>query len=234
MIDIHSHILPGIDDGALNLDTSLAMAKIAVKDGICAMFATPHIQWGQEISPEQIKKQTAELNSILVDHKIPLTIYAGAEVPMGPEICSWRSHWLHNGPYILVEFPHSHIPTHARDYLYALQCEGLIPIIAHPERNGAVMQSPDLLVELVSTGCLTQITAESVTGEMGTQVQHCCHYLLREKVVHFLATDCHSTGFRKPLLKKAHKIVGRIVGKKQADSLVSKHPEAVINGTSFM
>ena len=233
MIDIHSHILPGIDDGASDPEISLEMARMAAKDGIHAIFATPHVQLGDDISPEEIKEKVAQLNDLIAAHNIPLAIYPGAEVRIGSEICSWANYCLHNGPYILVEFIHTHITVSAREQLHELQREGLIPIIAHPERNGAILQRPDLLVELLASGCKAQITAESVTGELGPQVQHCSHYLLRKKAVHFLATDSHSPSFRKPQLKKALKIVGRIMGKKQAEQLVNEYPEAVLNGTTL-
>ncbi|MEN8140632.1 MAG: CpsB/CapC family capsule biosynthesis tyrosine phosphatase [Thermodesulfobacteriota bacterium] len=230
MIDIHSHILPGLDDGAADLDTALAMARMAVADGIIGMIATPHISHDSALAREEIARQVAALNAALAEQGISLAIYAGAEVPLGHELAG-SSYLLHNGPYILVEFPHSHIPGNAAEQLFALRCAGLIPIIAHPERNGEVLREPERLVELVAAGALSQLTAESLTGELGSQVQQCSHYLLRKKLGHFLATDCHSLRFRRPKIKKALKIARRLLGKDPAQRLVGANPEAVINGT---
>ncbi len=225
MIDIHSHILPGIDDGATDLDESLAMARMAVKDGIRVMIATPHI--AATTTRALIQEKVVELSHALRDAQIPLQIATGGEIPFHFE-GAIEEFTLCEGPYLLLELPHGHVPKPACQKITDLHQQGYKVIIAHPERNGAILKNPGLLEELHDSGALVQITAESVTGQLGPQTQHCSHYLLRKKMVHFLATDCHSSLHRKPLLHKAKKVVGKIIGKKEAEKLVTENPNQII------
>lgn len=227
MIDIHSHILPGIDDGAPDIAESLRMAKMAVKDGIKTMIATPHLI-GNSVYSELIQTKIKELRTALENADVPLDIYSGGEISYHYDgdiskfgLCASR--------YILLELPHKYVPEDIDLKIYNLQIQGYTVIIAHPERNMAILKQPTILEELLETGALAQITAESVTGHLGSQVQYCAHHLLRSKMVQFLATDSHASLQRKPLLKKAVSIAGKIIGKTKALKLVTTNPQKIID-----
>lgn len=226
MIDIHSHILPGIDDGASDLAESLVMAKMAVKDGISTMIATPHIT-GKTKGVGFIAKQAEALQTALDDAGIALKLAIGGEVPFhfGDDISGFT---LAGSQSILLELPHDHVPDSTSQKIYELQIQGYQVILAHTERNGGILQNPNILKEFIDLGARSQITAESVTGELGSQIQQCAHHLLRRNMVHYLASDCHSSQHRKPLLAKAVTIASKIIGKKEARKLVQENPAALL------
>jgi protein-tyrosine phosphatase len=229
MIDIHCHILPGIDDGADRLQTSLAMATMAARDGITTIIATPHTD-GITVNQSVVQQAVDRLNGELVNRNIDLEVVAGYEIP-ADLVCDLQSHTIADTPYILVEFPHQYLPEDAAETLYTLVQAGRKPIIAHPERNGSVLRNPELLHELVAVGAMIQLTAASVTGDFGPDILHCANYLLRNQLVHFLATDSHSPTFRKPVLSPARKAAARLIGREQADRLVIDNPKAILTET---
>lgn len=226
MIDIHSHILPAIDDGAQDMAESISMAKIAVKDGISTIFATPHIT-AKTAGRAFIADQVAILQNSLTTAGIKLHIALGGEIPfyLGADFGPFC---LGDSRFLLLELPHSHVPDSTNQKIYELRILGYKVIIAHPERNGDIIRNPDLLKEMLDCGALAQITAGSVTGDMGTQAQHCAHHLLRQKMVHFIASDSHSSLHRTPLLGKAVTMAGRIIGKEEAHKLVFENPQQII------
>ncbi len=229
MIDIHCHILPGIDDGADRLQTSLDMATMAARDGITTIIATPHTD-GVTVNRTVVQQAVDRLNIELANHGIDLEVVAGYEIP-AHLVCDLQSHTIAGSCYILVEFPHQYLPEDAAETLYALVQAGRKPIIAHPERNGSVLHNPDLLRELVAVGSMIQLTAASVTGDFGPDILHCANYLLRNQLVHFLATDSHSPTFRKPVLSPARKAAARLIGREEADRLVIDNPKAILAET---
>ena len=231
MIDIHCHILPGIDDGPEKLKTSLSMAAIAAKDGIHTVIATPHTD-GVRVNAEKVADEVIRLNNELQKKKIPLTIFPGYELPYHLMTELAATHTLAGSKYVLVEFPHNYIPTDATDTLYELHESGLIPIIAHPERNRSVIMNPDILADFTYSGILVQITAASITGELGPDIERCAYHLLHNGMTHFIATDSHSPSFRKPVLKKVTKIVSRVVGQEKAEMLVIGNPAKIIQSRS--
>lgn len=228
MIDIHCHILPGIDDGPQNLAASLAMAKMAGNDGIRALIATPHTD-GIRVNQERVAAATHDLNLELRQQNLALTVYPGFELPyhLAGELAA--THTLaNNGRHVLIEFPPLHLPRTALDTFFPLTAAGLIPVLAHPERNPGVLMNPDALREMVANGILVQITASSVTGEMGPDVERCAHYLLKQGWVHFLATDSHAPTFRAPVLSRALKIASRLIGPEKARALVEEYPKQIL------
>ena len=229
MIDIHCHILPGIDDGADRLQTSLTMATMAAQDGITTIIATPHTD-GVTVNKRVVQQSVDQLNTELANHGIDLKVAGGYEIP-AELVCDLQSHTIADSCYILVEFPHQYLPEDAVETLYTLVQAGRKPIIAHPERNGSVLRNPELLRDLVAVGSMVQLTAASVTGDFGPDIQRCANYLLRNRLVHFLATDSHSPTFRKPVLSPARKAAARLIGREQADRLVIDNPQAILNET---
>ncbi len=220
MIDIHCHILPGIDDGSQSMESSLQMAKMAVNDGIKTIIATPHIDHADY--PKNILIGTIDLlNGILRTQKIPLTILFGGEVQAHIALAVGTIFCLAGGTSMLIEFPHSYLPGDAIELITNLRAKLITPIIAHPERNSQIAEEPWILKSLIDQGSRIQITAGSITGELGMTAKTCADYLLQNNMVHYIATDSHSPGFRKPILSKAVKKAAKIIGKQHAKKLVS-------------
>jgi protein-tyrosine phosphatase len=219
MIDIHCHILPGIDDGSPNLDTSLAMARIAVKDGIHTIIATPHLS-SVPLSRQHLLDAVSQLNMALQQHGIPLTVLFGAEVQAHIALIVADRFCLAESAFLLVEFPHSYLPGDAAELISVLMGRAVTPIIAHPERNIEAGREPWRLAEFVNLGAKIQITAESITGKMGITAKNCADYLLQNGLIHYIATDSHAPGFREPVLSKAVKLAAKTIGKDQARKLV--------------
>ena len=197
MIDIHCHILPGIDDGAATMEDSLAMARAAVKEGITTIIATPHHKNNQFINPKSsILTKVNDLNTVLKQENIPLTILPGQEVRMYGEVLEdyYKEEilTLNYTKYLFIEFPSSSVPRYAERLLYELQTEGIIPIIVHPERNKELQEKPDLLYQFVKNGALTQVTASSVAGYFGKNVKKFSEQLIESNLTHFLASDAHN------------------------------------------
>lgn len=228
MIDIHSHILPGIDDGAPDLNASLAMADIAVADGIQVVIATPHVDASGHLSMAMINTAVDQLNSVLQQRGIALAVFPGAELQSHAAIQFADQYCLAAGSFFLLEFPHSHLPADALDLIYTFVQKGLTPIIAHPERNREISMDPNKLAAFVGAGARTQITAGSLTGELGANAQTCAQFLLKRNMVHFMATDAHSPNFRKPMLRKAVKKAKKYLGRKGALALVRDNPLAIL------
>jgi protein-tyrosine phosphatase len=232
VIDIHCHILPQIDDGPSNITESIEMAKIAAIDGITKIVATPHIK--DTLHPVTfIKKSIAVLNSRLGEMGISIEILQGADVNAMLDISLLKGYTLNNTDYILIEFPHSHLPKNAKEILFNMMIKGYRPIMTHPERNFSVIKNPDSLFELLDTGLLVQITADSLTGAFGVDIQECAFYLLRRGVVSFIATDAHSSQQRRPILSEGVRVAERIIGKEEAIKLVTLNPEAILRGRSL-
>ncbi|MCJ7603799.1 MAG: hypothetical protein MUO63_20165 [Desulfobulbaceae bacterium] len=229
MIDLHCHILPGIDDGARDGKEALRMARVAADDGITHIVATPHVR--ETLHPVGfLKKCVARLNSILQKKNVPVEILFGADAYalLAPE--KLKGYTINNTRYILIEFPYTHIPSNAGDILFNLGLHGLTPIITHPERIPSVIRNPDTLLSLLSGNVYVQITADSLTGGFGRDVKECTRYLLQKGAVRFIASDAHSADFRRPVLSRALHVAEKIVGKEKARMLVEDNPLAVIFG----
>jgi len=229
VIDIHCHILPGIDDGPSDMQESIKMAEIAACDGITKIVATPHIK--NTLHPvSSIRNSIAQLNKKLVDLGISLEIIQGADVNAMLDTALLKGYTINNTQYILVEFPHTHLPNSMREILFKMMVQGYRPIITHPERNGSVLKDPRVLFELINGGVLAQITADSITGTFGVDIQECSRYLLKKNMIRFIATDAHSSHHRKPILSQGLKAAEKIIGKEKALKLVTVNPEAVVKG----
>lgn len=229
MIDIHCHILPGIDDGSASLEESLAMAEIAVQDGVSHIVATPHIK-GEVHSPQFLKQQVADFNDVLKKRGYPLEVLVGADVSaiLPPQVLA--RYTINSSNYFLLEFPHSHLPRNASEIVFQILLAGLRPIITHPERNPSIIRDPELLFSLVDAGCLVQLTAGSLVGDFGADSRDCATYLLKMGQVHCLASDAHSATHRLPVLSEGAKAAAAIIGEDAARALVITNPAAIIAG----
>ncbi|TKD70723.1 tyrosine-protein phosphatase [Pseudalkalibacillus hwajinpoensis] len=209
MIDIHSHILPGIDDGASTIEESIEMAKQAVSEGITKVVATPHHRNGSfDNEKKVILQEVAILNKEFEREKIDLKVIPGQEIRIyGDMIDDYGRGKLlsinETGTYLLIEFPQSHVPAYANKLLFDLQISGLIPIIVHPERNQEFIENPKRLYQIVKEGSLCQLTASAVTGQMGKKVKQFSHEIITHNLAHFIASDSHNVKTRPCDLRKA-------------------------------
>ncbi|MFJ6412496.1 tyrosine-protein phosphatase [Terribacillus saccharophilus] len=213
MIDIHCHILPGVDDGARTLEDSIEMAKAASEQGIHTIVATPHHRNNQfDNYREDILTRVDELNRILEEENIEVNILPGqetriygdlAEGLVAKEILPVNL----DTPYILVELPTSTVPKYTNKLLYDLQVEGYTPIIVHPERNSELLSNPDKLYELVKSGVLTQVTAASLVGKFGKKIRNFSHEIVQSNLTHFIASDAHNIHGRGFVIKAALQVI---------------------------
>ncbi|MEH7085353.1 CpsB/CapC family capsule biosynthesis tyrosine phosphatase [Neobacillus drentensis] len=235
MIDLHSHILPGVDDGARNLSESINMAKRAVEQGIHTIVATPHHLNNRYENPKQtIIDRVKELNKALVEEKIDLNVLPGQETRINGEMVQGYEKDeilpIDNTQYVLVEFSSSHVPRYTEKLFYDLQTKGLIPIIVHPERNQEIIDRPDVLYKLVEKGALTQVTAASVCGDFGKKIKNFSLQLIEANLTHFIASDAHNTSNRTFKMREAFDIVQAKYGNDLV-YLFQENAELVIEGS---
>ncbi|TWI59869.1 tyrosine-protein phosphatase [Halalkalibacter nanhaiisediminis] len=217
MIDIHSHILPSLDDGANSIQQAIEMAKQAQAQGIYAMAATPHHMNGSFTNvKEDIEQYIKELNQVLNEHSIDLNIVAGQEVRLYGEIVDDYKKGdiltINHSRYVLVELPSDHVPAYTAKIFYDLQLAGVKPIIAHPERNREIAANTNKLYELVEQGALAQLTASSLTGRFGKNIKKLSEQLIDHQLVHFLASDTHNTTSRPNDLQAAYQTMEKTFG----------------------
>lgn len=196
MIDIHCHILPGLDDGAQSLEDSLTMAKQAAKEGIETIIATPHLNQQYDNRKQVIVEKVAELNGALKKAGVNVKILPGQEPRIYGEIIADYEkdeiQTLNGTHYLFIEFPSNHVPKYSEKLLFDLQLKGLTPVIVHPERNSELMEHPDVLYNLVEKGALTQVTASSLCGYFGKKIKTFSEQLIEANLTHFLASDAHN------------------------------------------
>ncbi|MFB1052056.1 tyrosine-protein phosphatase [Paraliobacillus sp. JSM ZJ581] len=213
MIDIHSHILPGIDDGAKHLEESVAMARAAVLEGIHTVIATPHHKNGRyDNTKEMILPLVDQLNTRLQQEEIPLTVLPGQESRIYGEMIEDCEEGVilplnKNTRYVFVELPSSNVPRYAKKLLFDMQLNDLKPIIVHPERNKVIMEDPSILYDFVRNGALTQITAASVTGHFGKKIKKFTQELIKLNLTHFIASDAHNTSSRGFRIQEASQVI---------------------------
>lgn len=217
MIDIHSHILPGFDDGAVDLSESLNMARAAVNEGIHTIVATPHHQNGYYFNPKNdIEYHILVLNNKLQEANIPLTVLPGQEIRINlniiNELLSGIIVPINNTKYLFIELPSWEVPLFTEQVIYEIQLNGYIPIIVHPERNRKLAEDPSILYNLVNKGALTQITASSLTGNFGKPIQKFAHQLIEHHLTHFIASDAHNMTNRGFHMQKAFNIIKKTYG----------------------
>jgi protein-tyrosine phosphatase len=207
VIDLHGHYLPGVDDGADDLDVSLAMLRCAEADGIEAVVVTPHACGStcKAKDLECLRRGYEEWLATLKDLGLKLRILPGAEVYFTSELLPILKDYsdlltINHSSYFLLEFPHDYVYAHSRDFIFKIMTEGFIPIISHAERNSEIQRSPSVLRELVKTGALCQVNAGSLRGDFGNAAQQCAFELIQGNLVHVIASDAHDTESRKPEL----------------------------------
>jgi len=264
MIDLHVHILSGLDDGPRALNESIEMCRMSYRDGVRTIVATPHTlngvylndratiltkihelnetlnKCGMQNAECGTKNSRSEIQSSSIDSELrtpnsELRILAGADVRFCEEILLRLDRGEvttvgDGGRFLSVEFPFQGIPYRAEDILFRLMTRGIIPIITHPERNLEISDRPKRYYEMIRMGCLGQVTAMSLTGRFGQRVRKGVEKLVKERVVHIIASDAHSINERPPVLSEAVRAAEKIVGKEEARKMVSDYPRAILEG----
>jgi len=196
MVDLHCHLLPLVDDGPASVEQALRLAEQAANEGVTRIIATPHLFHPQfETTDVDVLLTVAELNVLLKQRNIPVTIHPGHEVRLTGELIeevkTGVALSLADSRYLLVEFPSTGIPSYARQVFAELISDGYVPVIAHPEKNKAIIQNPTLLFDLISNGAISQVTCASLIGKYGKDVQRFAVALLENGLAHLVASDAH-------------------------------------------
>jgi len=217
MIDLHNHILAGIDDGPVALEQSLAMLDQAIKQGITVVAATPHLSPSYQASKSEILRAFEQLQQVVESEQMPIELVLGQEVRVYGDIAEDFAQGkllslVGHNRHILIELPSSSVPRFTEQVFYQLYQQGLTPVIAHPERNRAIQENPDLLYDLVEKGALAQLTASSLTGSFGKKVEKLCHQLIDANLIHLIASDAHGVKSRKFRLKEAYQVLEKKYG----------------------
>lgn len=235
MIDLHSHLLPGIDDGARSLDESLQLARMAVADGITHITFTPHVHPGRyENTLSTIQPVFETLKQALEAEAIPLSVSMAGEVRLSAEVLMlvaqnqvpFLGEW-DGKKVMLLELPHSHIPPGSDKLVKWLLDRNILPMIAHPERNKDIMQNLDLIAPFVEMGCLFQVTAMSVAGGFGVPAAQRSMDILEKGWATVIATDAHNLDRRPPVLSEGYAAARVFIGEDAARELVFDNPRKI-------
>ncbi len=236
MIDIHTHILPGVDDGPRDWEETIALLEEGIGDGITGAVCTSHVMDRLDATVENNLQQIfTRLEEKVRNAGLPISLWLGSEIHC-------QAHFDHrsrvatlngNGKYLLIEFPMNDIPYNAPDMLFHLSLEGISPILAHPERNAAILRKPDLAYNLSMRGILFQLNAGSLTGQFGRDVKHLAFRMIENRMAHFIASDCHRKGIRPMHLKKAYHAVLERWDENTAAQLFEGNPKLAVSGESI-
>ena len=232
MIDIHCHILPCIDDGAKDMDEALALINLAVEDGVTRIVVTPHLHFGRFNNYlSVIQSSFLALEQAVDEAKIQIELAYAAEVRLDSEMLSLLSrqqlpmYGCHNNQqFMLLEFPHSHIPAGSDILVKHLLKQNITPVIAHPERNRDLLKSSDKIKTFVRLGCWFQVTASSITGHFGEECQALSLSYINQGFIHIVASDAHNLKRRPPVLSEARSKVTGIFGEEKAQQLFYDNP----------
>jgi protein-tyrosine phosphatase len=232
MIDIHSHILPGLDDGADSMEEALAMAESAIADGITHVVATPHASNHYFFDYANVRQVLGTLQARLGDR---LTLATGCDFHVSPEnLVELRKdaarYCINQHDCLLVEFSEFSMPPAIDQTLHELQLAGLRPIVTHPERNGILRARPERLRGWVLHGCYAQVTAGALTGTFGRGAQRNAENWIEQGLIHFVASDAHNTRGRPLRLRPAYDVVAKRFGEEKARALFLENPRAAFEG----
>jgi protein-tyrosine phosphatase len=232
MIDTHSHILPGVDDGANSFDEAIAMARIAVDDGITHLFATPHHRDFTPVSRQDVARRVVQLQAKLDAANIPLTLLTGHEMRLYDDVFKdWNSEMagpLGSSRYVLAEPLFHHYDSYTDELLFELFDRGYIPVMAHPERIRPIQENLALIEPFLAHGGLTQITSHSLTSTRDWRAKQTAEEMLRNGMVHIIASDAHKPYRRRPVLRAACEAAAILVGEAQAKAMVTTNPMVIV------
>ena len=236
-VDIHCHILPGVDDGAADIAQTQKMLRMAAAEGICEIVTTPHYKMGRNrrnASKERIAELVQELQRWLADEGINIQLYTGNEILYSYEIdhlleaqavCT-----LADSSYVLVEFSPGDEFTYIKNGVQKILMAGFVPVVAHIERYEVLRKRQEYVEELVEMGAYMQVNASSIIGKAGWSVKRCVVRWIRDELVHIIASDAHDDKKRAPIMNKAAQIVERKFGVHKVMNLFYKNPKAILQG----
>lgn len=210
LVDIHCHILPGIDDGSKDWQTSMKLAEEAVKDGVTHAVVTPHTLNGKYLNHKKdVIRLTDNFQDMLDDAKVPLTVFPGMEVRLSGDLLDAIDnddilYCDEDGTYMLLEFPSDDVPVYAQDTIFQIEQRGITPVIVHPERNNRILKEPEVLASLLHQNCLVQITASSYTGLFGKKIEDFSRQLIEAGQGCTFASDAHDLPKREYQLSEAY------------------------------
>ncbi len=238
MFDCHCHILPGIDDGSPDLETSLAMGRMAVLGGTKTILATPHVLGGKWLPTwEKITAACQELQQAFDEHRIALTVLPGSEFFMDmsllPLIPGPGAYCLNGGNHLLVELPAVEVPAYAEDFFFALQARGITPVLAHPERYAAFHKDARRLYDWAERGVLLQVNAPSFSGRNGEKARQMVEALVRGGHVQLLGSDAHSARTRHPDMKSGLAAVEALGEPTVCERLTYVNPPQLLAGKAL-
>ena len=225
MIDLHCHILPGIDDGAETMEASIAMAEKAISQGITHILCTPHHNNGKYHNPKSdVISLVSSLQSELDQRNLPLTVLEGQEVRItGDLIADIRNDEILftdlDDTYILIEFPTMEVPTYSEQVFFELKSLGMTPVIVHPERNAYFRKDPNNLLPFLEMGCLAQLTAPSYMGVFGKDIQKTAKLMVEYNLVQMVASDAHGVKKRTFYMKETYEEIAKDFGQKKVDAM---------------
>jgi len=233
MIDLHSHLLYGVDDGAKDNQMSLNMARQFIENGFSDVVCSPHyLGEGMGKKADDIKASFDSLKHLLEENGLKLNLYLGNEVYISLDLIAdlekKKYLTINDSRYILIEFPANDIPLYSDDVFYELQIKGYIPIIAHPERNAKIIHDPNILYKFSSKGVLAQLNIHSLTGLYGEKVYRTANKLLEHNLIQFIGTDSHSDRVRSPKVSDALKKLENRIGKDDFIKLTQINPKKVL------
>lgn len=232
-VDIHSHILPGLDDGAQDVHESLKMAAEAANNGITDMIATPHFAGPYEIYDKaELQAFADRINELIARNSIDLKVHIGAEVFCSPEMIDLHKQGklitLAGTDYVLMDMPFDMIPFFFRDLIFQMSMFGIKIILAHAERNAALQRDPRPIDDFIRQGALLQINTTSLTGYLGARAQKLANRLIKQRKAAIVASDAHSFDGRGPNFVETYKIVEQLSDADYATSLMSSMPGTII------
>ncbi|WP_101842468.1 tyrosine-protein phosphatase [Halobacillus sp. Marseille-P3879] len=238
MININTHIIPGIDEGIQTIEDSIELAEAAVREGISTIVATPAYQEGINLySKREILTQVEDLNKHLQKRQINLTVLPGQIISIYGDLLDDIKHNQiltinKDTPYILLELPKDHVPQYTSNLFFNLQMEGYIPIIAQPERNKQIQQNPNLLYKLIKHGAYAQLSAGSICGKYGKKISKLSHQFIEANLIHLIASDSRGNK-RKFHMRTASNIINRKYGY-AAGEILTENAQQVIKGTPII
>lgn len=236
MIDIHSHILPGLDDGSKTMAETLGMVRQLHAAGFKTLIATPHVLEGRDaLSPAEILATTDQVRKCVAEAGIPIEILPGAENYIFPDLAKWaRAGKLvtlgNAGKYLLLELPMLEIPHYTDQVFFDLQVLGITPVLAHPERNRGLCDEPERILAWAKKGILFQLNIRSLSGHYGPQAGQLAEILLSCDLIHFLGTDAHRVSHSESTYTEASQSLEELVGESRFQALTADNPQRMLAG----
>lgn len=233
MIDLHAHLLPGIDDGAETMADAVDMVRAARDDGIGVIVATPHRnRWSAPSDRPDVERHLATLQDRVEREQLAVRVLLGSEAYVAPDLVeqvqSGRVWTINQGRYLLIEWPYDYYPPYSEQVIFELQLQGIVPIVAHAERYRIVRREPSYLATLIERGVVVQVTAGSLLGALGTEIQRVAEQLLISGLAQVLASDAHDLVHRPPILRAARDRAAELIGEARARAMVSDVPEQIL------